>query len=102
MAVAAADGIEVAGVATATIHMHRNGRHRPSNRSNRQFEQVMAPVRVPRPIGRPRVRPDAVLADKAYSSRAIRDPLQRRGIRTVIPVPADQQAHRQRRGSHGG
>ncbi len=43
-----------------------------------------------------------VLADKACSSRAIRDPLRRRGIRTVIPVPADQQAHRLRRGSRGG
>lgn len=43
-----------------------------------------------------------VLADKAYSSRAIRVHLRKRGIRAVIPVPADQQAHRQRRGSHGG
>lgn len=28
--------------------------------------------------------------------------LRRRGIKAVIPVPADQQAHRKRRGSHGG
>ncbi len=62
----------------------------------------MAAIRVPRPVGRPRVRPDAVLADKAYSSRAIRDHLRRRGIKAVIPIPADQQAHRRRRGSHGG
>jgi len=31
-----------------------------------------------------------VLADKAYSSRAIRDHLSEHGIRAVIPVPADQ------------
>ncbi len=43
-----------------------------------------------------------VLADKAYSSRAIREHLRKRGIRAVIPVPADQQGHRLRRGSRGG
>lgn len=43
-----------------------------------------------------------VLADKAYSSRAIRTHLRRRGIRAVIPQPADQAAHRERRGSRGG
>ena len=54
------------------------------------FTDVMAPLRVPRPRGRPRTRPDVVLADRAYSSRAIREHLRRRGIRAVIPVPADQ------------
>jgi transposase len=43
-----------------------------------------------------------VLADKAYSSRAIREHLRKRGIRAVIPVPADQRVHRLRRGSRGG
>ncbi|GHG94527.1 hypothetical protein Srubr_35560 [Streptomyces rubradiris] len=43
-----------------------------------------------------------VLADKAYSSRAIREHLRKRGIRAVIPVPADQRSHRLRRGSRGG
>ncbi|GGO99306.1 hypothetical protein GCM10012280_65460 [Wenjunlia tyrosinilytica] len=62
----------------------------------------MARLRVPRRRGRPRTRPDVVLADKAYSSRAIRDHLCRRGIRAVIPVPADQRGHRLRRGSRGG
>lgn len=52
--------------------------------------------------GRPRTRPDAVLGDKAYSSRANRSLLRRRGIRAVIPEPSDQQGHRQRRGSAGG
>ncbi|MFE1947109.1 IS5 family transposase [Streptomyces massasporeus] len=66
------------------------------------FTDVMARLRVPRRRGRPRTRPDVVLADKAYSSRAIRDHLRRRGIRAVIPVPADQRGHRLRRGSRGG
>jgi transposase len=52
--------------------------------------------------GRPRTRPDVLLGDKAYSSKAIRDALRRRGIRAVIPQPADQIAHRKRRGSAGG
>jgi hypothetical protein len=43
-----------------------------------------------------------VLADKAYSSKAIRAHVCRRGIRAIIPQPADQIAHRKRRGRHGG
>jgi transposase len=52
--------------------------------------------------GRPRTRPDALLGDKAYSSRAIRTLLRARGVRVVIPQPSDQIAHRKRRGSAGG
>jgi transposase len=33
---------------------------------------LLAEFRVPRACGRPRTRPDRVLADKAYSSKAIR------------------------------
>lgn len=67
------------------------------------FDTVMSELRVPRPgAGRPRRRPDAVLADKAYSSRAIRRGLRGRGIRTVIPERADQKANRLRRGQAGG
>ncbi|GAA3503265.1 hypothetical protein GCM10019016_103750 [Streptomyces prasinosporus] len=66
------------------------------------FEQVMARLRVPRLIGRPRVTPNAVLADKAYSSRAIRHHPRRRGIRAAIPQPADQAANRKRLGQLGG
>jgi transposase len=52
--------------------------------------------------GRPRTRPDALLGDKAYSSRANRELLRTKRIKTVIPEPADQIAHRQRRGTAGG
>ena len=68
-----------------------------------QFTAVMGAICVPRGgRGRPRMRPDRVLADKACSSRAIRAWLRRRGIRATIPVPADQAAARARRGSRGG
>jgi transposase len=67
------------------------------------FGELMAGIRVPRcGPGRPRTRPEAVLADKAYSARAHRAQLRARGITTVIPEPADQAGHRRRRGSAGG
>ncbi|MEU8472076.1 IS5 family transposase [Streptomyces sp. NPDC029006] len=67
------------------------------------FETVMSRIRVPRNgPGRPRTRPLALLADRAYSSRAIRSHLRRRGIRAVIPQPSDQIGHRLRRGRQGG
>ncbi|MEL5956205.1 IS5 family transposase [Streptomyces sp. CLV115] len=67
------------------------------------FEAVMARIRIPGSgLGRPRTRPVTVLADRAYSSRAIRGHLRRRGIRAVIPQPADQIGHRLRRGRAGG
>ncbi|WP_449472357.1 transposase [Streptomyces tanashiensis] len=66
------------------------------------FDHVMAAIRIPRRVGRPRTRPFAVLADKAYSSRAIRDHLRRRGVRAVIPQPADQIANRKRKGRGDG
>lgn len=52
--------------------------------------------------GRPRSRPDAVLADKAYSSRGHRALLRAARIHTVIPEPSDQQQHRRNRGRRGG
>ena len=67
------------------------------------FSHLMAHLRVDRHGGgRPRTRPGRVRADKAYSSRAIRAQLRRRGISAVIAEPSDQAAHRKRRGSRGG
>lgn len=51
---------------------------------------------------RPRTRPAAVAADKAYSSKANRAYLRRRAIRAVIPVKDDQAESRRRKGSAGG
>ncbi|MFE4257647.1 IS5 family transposase [Streptomyces sp. NPDC056883] len=98
------------GGLTTKIHLAADGRCRPlafhltpgQAGDAPGFEHVMAGIRVPRPVGRPRTRPDAVLADRAYSSRAIRAHLSRRGIRAVIPQPADQVANRRRRGRQGG
>ncbi|GLZ43811.1 IS5 family transposase [Actinokineospora sp. NBRC 105648] len=68
-----------------------------------QFVPVLAGIGVPRPAGgRPRTRPDRVLADKAYTSKANRAYLRRRGIRATIPSKADQDAHRKAKGSKGG
>lgn len=63
---------------------------------------LLEQLRVTRPVGRPRTRPDKVLGDKAYSSRAIRAHLRDRHITAVIPQPSDQIGHRIRRGSSGG
>ena len=68
-----------------------------------QFTRVLARIRVPRMDGgRPRTRPDRVLADKAYSSQANREHLRRRGIKATIPIKADQAANRRKKGSKGG
>jgi len=64
---------------------------------------VLDGITVARPgPGRPRTRPDRVLADRAYSSRANRAWLRAHGIRATIPVPANQSGHRRRRGPRGG
>ena len=44
--------------------------------------------------GRPRVRPEWVVADKGYAGRPIRSYCRRRGIRTVIPRKADERVQR--------
>jgi transposase len=67
------------------------------------FAPVLAAIHVPRlGPGRPRTRPERVVADKAYSSRGNRALLRSRGIVAVVPEPSDQIGHRQRRGSRGG
>ena len=67
------------------------------------FELTLAQVSVPRTgPGRPRTRPDAVLADKAYSSRAIRAHLSGRKIKAVIAIKDDQHTARLNKGARGG
>jgi transposase len=68
-----------------------------------QFVSLLEAINVPRiGLGRPRRRPDRVRGDKAYSSRANRAYLRRRGIKCTIAEPADQRRHRINRGSAGG
>lgn len=67
-----------------------------------QFQTVLGQVRVAGPRGRPRTRPGAVAADKAYSSKANRAYLRRRGITAVIPEKNDQASNRKKQGSAGG
>jgi transposase len=64
---------------------------------------VLEKVTIRRPGSlRPRTRPAAVAADKAYSSKANRAHLRRRAITAVIPVKDDQAANRAKKGSAGG
>jgi len=68
-----------------------------------QFTAVLEAIEVPRVgAGRPRTRPNRVLADKACSSRANRAHLRRRGIKATIPIKKDQIANRLRKSSAGG
>lgn len=63
---------------------------------------VLAKLRVRGPVGRARTQPDAVSADKAYSSRRNRAHLCQRGIKSVIPEKKDQASNRKKKGSGGG
>ena len=59
---------------------------------------VLEDIRVPRDgKGRPRTRPDRVLADKGYPSKKNRAWLRERKIAATIPERNDQIAHRRKR-----
>ena len=99
------------GGLSAKIHLIADRRCRPATRIVTcgrdghcpQFIALMDSVRVPRRgKGRPRTRPAAAMADKAFSSAAVRAYLRRRRIKAVIPVKDDQQAHCPACGSAGG
>lgn len=61
-----------------------------------QLGPVLDGIRVPRPggRGRPRTRPDRLLADKGYSYPRCRRLLRQRGIPHTIPERRDQRARR--------
>jgi len=70
---------------------------------NPQLAAVLDRIRVNRPgAGRPRKRPELLIADKAYAHDSTRVMLRRRGIRHAIPERRDQVARRAVRGSAGG
>jgi len=84
------------GGPTTKIHLACDGHGRPLSvlltagnvNDCTIFVQVLAGIRMP--------RPRRVIADKAYSTHAIRSYLRRRGIACTIPERRDQQANRAR------
>jgi transposase len=99
------------GGLSTKVHLAADARSRPlgfittlgQRHDSIAFELTLAEVAVARTgPGRPRTRPDAVLCDKAYSSRAIREHLSRRKIKAVIAIKDDQHTARLRKGSRGG
>ncbi|MDQ0946088.1 transposase [Streptomyces phaeochromogenes] len=98
------------GGLTSKVHLAADRKYRPLSlvltagqaADSPQFVPVLQKVRVRLPLGRPRTRPDAVAADKAYSSRASRSYLRKLGIKAVIPEKKDQSANRKKKGRRGG
>ncbi len=70
---------------------------------NAQLLPVLDGITAPRPgVGRPRKRPEHVIADKAYSHPSTRKSLRRRGIGHTIPEKTDQEQRRAAKGRRGG
>jgi transposase len=99
------------GGLTSKVHQLVDGRGRPlvvlvgpgQAHDSPVLPDLLANLRVDRcGTGRPRTKPDAVVADKAYSSRAHRERLRARGIKAVIPERSDQIRNRKHRGARGG
>ena len=99
------------GGLTTKIHLACDGRGRPlavlltpgQRHDSTCARPLLERIRVPRiGRGRPRCRPDHVVADKAYSSRGFRAYLRKRGIACTVPEKSDQKHHRHNRGRRGG
>ena len=114
MAVAATDGEALGrsrGGLSTKIHLAVDGRGRPLSvvltagqaGDNPQLLNVLDAIAVHRGVpGRPRRRPDMLIADKGYAHDSTRAALRRRGIRHTIPERVDQVARRIAKGSAGG
>jgi transposase len=61
-------------------------------------EQTLDTIRVARPRGRPKCRPQKLVADRGYDSSAFRAALRRRGIRMCIPPKRRHTTWRPKRG----
>ncbi|MFS0792860.1 IS5 family transposase [Microbacterium sp. 1P10AE] len=94
------------GGLTTKLHLVCDGRGRPLGmmitggniNDTTMMTAVLEDIRVPRDgKGRPRTRPDRVLADKGYPSKANRAWLRERGIAATIPERDDQIAHRRKK-----
>jgi len=94
------------GGLTCKVHLVADGRGRPLGwvltggniNDTTMMTSVLGNIRVPRAaLGRPRTRPDRVIADKGYPSKANRAWLRSHGIAATIPERDDQIAHRRKR-----
>lgn len=99
------------GGLTSKLHMATDGKERMLSavltagniNDTTMLAATLEEIRVPRPrSGTPRTRPDRVLADKGYTSKANRAWLAEHGIKATIPEKSDQAANRKRKGSSGG
>src|SRR5437763_5503169 len=57
-------------------------------------EDTLAEVRVPRPKGRPRQKPERAIADRGYDSDPLRERLKQRGIELIAPYRSNNQERR--------
>lgn len=96
---------------TTKIHTAVDGNGRPlavvvtggQRNDGAMLAAVLDEIVVPRVgVGRARTRPDAVIADRAYTSGVNRRLLRAKKITAVIPQKRDEIAARTRRGSAGG
>jgi transposase len=92
------------GGLTSKVHLACDGKGRPlsivitpgQRHDSTQLAPALDSIRVPRPggRGRPRNRPDRLIADKGYSYPRCRRLLRQRQIPHTIPKRRDQRAHR--------
>ena len=61
-------------------------------------EAALAEVRVPRRKGRPRQKPERVIADRGYDSDPLRQRLQKRGIELIAPYRKNNKTRRYKDG----
>ncbi|MEX5260001.1 IS5 family transposase [Kocuria sp. CPCC 205263] len=99
------------GGLSTKVHLATDGRGLPMSvvltggqaGDNPQLLPVLDGIRVPRGgPGRPQTRPQAVVADKAYSHPSTRPEMRRRKVRFVSPERLDQATHRIDKGARGG
>ena len=97
---------------TSKVHLACDGNGQPLSivitpghrHDSTQLAPVLDGIRVPRPggRGRPRTRPDRLIADKGYSYPRCRQLLRQRQIPHTIPQRREQRAQRAQRASRPG
>lgn len=99
------------GGLSTKIHLATEGRGLPMSvvltggqaGDNPQLGPVLEGIKVARSgPGRPRTRPQAVVADKAYSHPSTRTAMRRRKVRFISPERVDQTTRRISKGPRGG